>query len=194
MQYGWASTHVLEYEIVLANGTVVKASETVNPDLHRALQGGGNLFGVVTSFTLRTFPGNTVWGGTRVYNSDKTLALLGAVGSFAEWYPDPKAAIIATAQQTLYGTVSLWTVFFFYDGSEPPSHIFKNFTNLEHLSSNTGPRLMSELLYANNLIADINNTFLTVSWLSLVLKDADVGTGGHGDASSANRTELVYSH
>jgi FAD/FMN-containing dehydrogenase len=55
-QYGWASTHVLEYEVVLANGTVAKASKTVNPDLHRALQGGGSAFGVVTSFNLTTVP------------------------------------------------------------------------------------------------------------------------------------------
>jgi FAD/FMN-containing dehydrogenase len=55
-QYGWASTHVVEYEVVLANGTVVKASKTANPELHRALQGGGSSLGIVTSFTLSTVP------------------------------------------------------------------------------------------------------------------------------------------
>jgi FAD/FMN-containing dehydrogenase len=55
-QYGWASTHVLQYEIVLANGTITTASKNFNPDLYWVLQGGGNNFGIVTEFTLRTFP------------------------------------------------------------------------------------------------------------------------------------------
>jgi FAD/FMN-containing dehydrogenase len=55
-QYGWASTHVLEYEIVLANGTVTTASKNHNANLYWVLQGGGNNFGIVTEFKLRTFP------------------------------------------------------------------------------------------------------------------------------------------
>jgi FAD/FMN-containing dehydrogenase len=55
-QYGWASTQVAAYEIVLANGTVVNATETQNTSLRHALQTGGNSFGLVTSFTLKTVP------------------------------------------------------------------------------------------------------------------------------------------
>ncbi|KAL8676864.1 MAG: hypothetical protein Q9186_006651 [Xanthomendoza sp. 1 TL-2023] len=51
------------YEIVLANGTVTTASESTNAGLWRALKGGSNNFGVVTSFVARTFPSKTVWGG-----------------------------------------------------------------------------------------------------------------------------------
>jgi FAD/FMN-containing dehydrogenase len=59
-QYGWASTHVLEHEVILANGTIRKASKESHPDLHRALQSGGNTLGIVSSFTLRTFPQGAV--------------------------------------------------------------------------------------------------------------------------------------
>jgi hypothetical protein len=55
-QYGWASTHVLEYEVVLANGTVTKASRDHNKDLYWVLQGGGNNFGIITEISLRTIP------------------------------------------------------------------------------------------------------------------------------------------
>jgi FAD/FMN-containing dehydrogenase len=55
-QYGWASTQVAAYEVVLANGTAVNATETQNTNLRRALQTGGNAFGLVTSFTLKTVP------------------------------------------------------------------------------------------------------------------------------------------
>ncbi len=41
-QYGWAASSALEYEVVLANGTIVTASDTENADLARALRGGGN--------------------------------------------------------------------------------------------------------------------------------------------------------
>jgi hypothetical protein len=37
--------HVANYEIVLADGSVVNANETSNPDLFFALKGGGNQFG-----------------------------------------------------------------------------------------------------------------------------------------------------
>ena len=47
---------VVEYEVVLANGDIVKASKSKNEDLYKALKGGGNAFGVVTSFKLKAFP------------------------------------------------------------------------------------------------------------------------------------------
>lgn len=30
-QYGWAANNVLDYEVVLANGTIVHATESENP-------------------------------------------------------------------------------------------------------------------------------------------------------------------
>jgi FAD/FMN-containing dehydrogenase len=53
---GWAATHIMEAEVVLADGSIVKASKTTNPDLLAAIKGGGSNFGIVTSFTLRAFP------------------------------------------------------------------------------------------------------------------------------------------
>ena len=55
--------NIIEYEIVLANGTITSASETQNPDLWRALKGGGGNFGIVTRFTSKSFPSTKIWGG-----------------------------------------------------------------------------------------------------------------------------------
>jgi FAD/FMN-containing dehydrogenase len=55
-QYGWAANNVLEFEVVLSNATVVRASERENSDLWSALRGGGGDFGIVTSFILRAVP------------------------------------------------------------------------------------------------------------------------------------------
>ena len=54
-RYGYAADNVVSFEIVLASGEVVTASAETNADLYKALKGGSNNFGVVISFTLRTF-------------------------------------------------------------------------------------------------------------------------------------------
>ncbi|KAF8419398.1 FAD/FMN-containing isoamyl alcohol oxidase MreA-like protein [Tirmania nivea] len=52
---GLASDNVVEFEVVLADGSIVKASACTNPDLFWALRGGGgSTYGVVTSAVLRT--------------------------------------------------------------------------------------------------------------------------------------------
>ncbi|KAL9079557.1 MAG: hypothetical protein Q9157_001554 [Trypethelium eluteriae] len=54
-------------DVVTANGSMINANATSNPDLWWALKGGSNNFGVVTSFTLNTYPIHTVWGGIKEY-------------------------------------------------------------------------------------------------------------------------------
>lgn len=62
-QAGWSADNVLEYEVVLSSGQIVKASATSNTDLFWALKGGSSNFGIVTSFKLRTFPSRKVFAG-----------------------------------------------------------------------------------------------------------------------------------
>ncbi|KAI1371225.1 FAD-binding domain-containing protein [Hypoxylon crocopeplum] len=60
---GWACDNVLSYEVVLADGRIVTADRETNADLFRALKGGSNNFGIVTSFTMPTMPSDRIWGG-----------------------------------------------------------------------------------------------------------------------------------
>ncbi|KAF5618076.1 6-hydroxy-D-nicotine oxidase [Fusarium tjaetaba] len=53
---GWACDKVVNYEVVLANGTLINADKKENSDLFLALKGGGNNFGVVTRFDVEAFP------------------------------------------------------------------------------------------------------------------------------------------
>ncbi|KAK4653993.1 hypothetical protein QC762_400210 [Podospora pseudocomata] len=65
---GFAVDNVLNYEVVLANGSIVNANQTSHPDLFRALKGGNNNFGVVTHATLRTVETEgAVYGGVVYY-------------------------------------------------------------------------------------------------------------------------------
>lgn len=50
-------------QVVLANGTTVNANFEENADLHRALKGGSNNFGIVTRFYVKAFPHTEIWGG-----------------------------------------------------------------------------------------------------------------------------------
>ncbi|PLW50268.1 hypothetical protein PCASD_01709 [Puccinia coronata f. sp. avenae] len=52
--WGLFSDHIVELEVVTANGTIVQASEKTNPDLFFAMRGAGPSFGIITSLTLRT--------------------------------------------------------------------------------------------------------------------------------------------
>lgn len=52
-KHGLATDNVLSMDVVLADGTLVQASERENPDLFWALRGGSGAFGVVTSFRFR---------------------------------------------------------------------------------------------------------------------------------------------
>ena len=56
-KYGLAVDQVLEFEVVLSNGTIVTANACSEPDLFWALRGGGGgTYGVVTSMTSRIYP------------------------------------------------------------------------------------------------------------------------------------------
>ncbi|GFG11414.1 hypothetical protein IFM61392_06901 [Aspergillus lentulus] len=53
-QWGLALDHVEEVEVVLANSSIVRASDTQNQDIFFALKGAAASFGIVTEFKVRT--------------------------------------------------------------------------------------------------------------------------------------------
>ncbi|KAJ5949670.1 FAD linked oxidase N-terminal [Penicillium verhagenii] len=55
-QFGMALDHVLEAQVVLANGSIISASDTQNQDVFWAIKGAGSGFGIVTEFKVRTEP------------------------------------------------------------------------------------------------------------------------------------------
>ncbi|KAL7907982.1 hypothetical protein GGI35DRAFT_76225 [Trichoderma velutinum] len=80
---GWASDGVVGFEVVLANGTLVNISATSHPDLYRALKGGGNNFGVVTRYELKTFPQGNMSVNTISYDVSQVGAVFDAFNDVA---------------------------------------------------------------------------------------------------------------
>ncbi|KAF3006223.1 hypothetical protein E8E14_001906 [Neopestalotiopsis sp. 37M] len=54
--WGSCLDHVLEVEVVTADGSIIRANETENPDMFFALKGAGAGFGVITEFVVKTHP------------------------------------------------------------------------------------------------------------------------------------------
>lgn len=92
---GFAFSSVVGYQVALANGTVVTATAGQHPDLFVALKGGGSNFGIVTRFTMKTFPiKGPVWGGVAMKSADVAPAAAQAFEKFtANTKNDPDTTI-----------------------------------------------------------------------------------------------------
>ena len=62
-RYGLTIDNLLGVDMVLADGSLVTASQDENSDLFWAVRGGGGNFGVITSFLFQGRPVSTVYGG-----------------------------------------------------------------------------------------------------------------------------------
>jgi FAD/FMN-containing dehydrogenase len=102
---GLSIDNLLGAEVVLADGSVVKANENENDDLYWAIRGGGGNFGVVTQMTLRLHPISTVVGGPMFWSMDKSADVL-------TWYRE----FIVNAPEDVYGFFAFATV--------PPAPMF----------------------------------------------------------------------
>src|SRR5881296_4570218 len=74
---GLTIDNLLSADMVLADGTFVKASADENSDLFWAIRGGGGNFGIITSFEYRLHPvGPMITGGLIAHPFDRARDLL----------------------------------------------------------------------------------------------------------------------
>lgn len=153
-QYGWSASSVIEYEVVLADGSIVTASEDEHPDLYVALKGGGNNFGIVTAYTLQAHRQDDVYGGNLVFlrTKEKDEKLLKAVRDFTEYNEDDKAAVIVTAERANLNAIDTWILFLFYDAPEAPEGIFKNFTDVGPFLNTVRRRTYANMMGLSNWV------------------------------------------
>ncbi|KAJ7776292.1 FAD dependent oxidoreductase [Mycena metata] len=137
-QVGLTLDTVTAFELVTPNGQIISVTAVSNPNLFFGLKGGFNNFGIVTKFTLNTFPGDQFWGGVIAYSSDQTEAVQTAVNRFATTNTDPKAQIIA-ACNFINGSLQFANIMF-YDGATPPNGTFDEFLSIPSVSQNVSTR------------------------------------------------------
>jgi len=87
-KYGYVVDNLLSAEVVLADGGVVTANESSNPDLFWAIRGGGGNFGIVTSFTYRMHPLTTVLAGMLLHPLSQARKALQLHRDFSKTAPD----------------------------------------------------------------------------------------------------------
>jgi FAD/FMN-containing dehydrogenase len=87
-EYGYTIDSLLSADVVLADGSFVKADERTNPDLFWALRGGGGNFGVVTSFRFRLHPVKFVYAGPTFWPMEQATDVLTAYRDFIVGAPE----------------------------------------------------------------------------------------------------------
>lgn len=83
-KYGLTVDNLRGAEVVLADGSVVRASANENADLLWALRGGGGNFGVVTEMEFQLHPVHTVIAGPMFWSLDDVDSTL---RWYREWLP-----------------------------------------------------------------------------------------------------------
>src|SRR6185437_6756782 len=101
--YGLTCDNLMSADVVTADGRLVHASDTENPDLLWGLRGGSSNFGVVTSFEFQLHPvGPTVLAGLLIHilegAHDHGLQVARQYREFVESAPEELVTALAVVQ------------------------------------------------------------------------------------------------
>lgn len=110
-----------------------------HPDLYKALKGGGNNFGIVTRFDLKTFEQGKIWGGEILHPYTDVMVQLQALEDFGAASgagADPFASVETTFAFTSSGPAAILNQIA-YTKAQPYPEITKNFTDIQPVLFNT---------------------------------------------------------
>lgn len=93
-KYGLTIDNLLEADVVLADGRIVTASASENPDLYWGLRGGGGNFGIVTSFLFQAHPVNMVYAGPIFWDIADAKRVMKTYRDFLPGAPEELGAFV----------------------------------------------------------------------------------------------------
>ncbi|KAH7311326.1 hypothetical protein B0I35DRAFT_481303 [Stachybotrys elegans] len=116
-KYGWSCDTVQNFEIVLANGSIVNANAQENPDLWQALKGGPGNFGLITRYDMTAIeyadPKTAqIWGGLLTYDSNDYAVVESVIAAFVKFAESPpenidNSGVVWWAYNQALGGISL---------------------------------------------------------------------------------------
>lgn len=122
-RYGLGIDNIVAYEIVLPDGSIKWVTIDSDKLLFNALRGGGNNFGIVTRFVLKTYRQEHTYGANLTFPIDRVEDVKKAIVQFVQ-EESRKGAMIVSAfrhvldrgKQEIQSTISVMCV---YDGPKP---------------------------------------------------------------------------
>ncbi|KAF8337007.1 FAD dependent oxidoreductase [Cantharellus anzutake] len=163
--YGLTVDSVTAFELVLPSGEVVEVTnDNKFRDLFFALKGGFNNFGIVTKFTLTTYPQGQIWAGLILYSGSHWDKLADATVDFQNSNTDPNANVLPSFNQYPNGT-QVAAVLVFYNKPTAPPGLFDKFLNVPSISQNVTTRSFRDFILSipSNAEAGFRGAFKGVS-------------------------------
>ncbi|KAK7968042.1 FAD/FMN-dependent oxygenase/oxidase [Apiospora aurea] len=96
-KYGYLNDNMVSVRLLLANGTIVEASDDVNPDLFWALRGAGHNFGIALEATYQVYPQQNKGQHYVVdfeFTLDKVESVFEAVNAISDPMPEELAIFV----------------------------------------------------------------------------------------------------
>ncbi|KAK6836250.1 hypothetical protein PG987_006745 [Apiospora arundinis] len=121
---GFACDNVVNFEVVLANGTIINANANEHSDLYQAMKGGQSNFGIVTRFDMQAFEAPKLWGGVVQWNKTATQQ---AIDAHVDWVTNhdkninDSAIVFWTYQPALKDTVIITSLVDTQGHAAPPA-------------------------------------------------------------------------
>ncbi|KAI1848749.1 hypothetical protein JX265_005625 [Neoarthrinium moseri] len=178
--HGFACDNVANFEIVLANGSVVNANPTENADLWKAQKGGSGNFGFVTRIDMYTIEGTQIWGGFTSYNLTKRDEVFNAYINFTENSDDQASQNIVALYYDSTG-FALRSILTNSQGIEN-APAFAEYMAIGNISSTLRTAAVAELVpeftgptplgqYANWMVGMTTNSFDVLDFIDRALKE-----------------------
>jgi FAD/FMN-containing dehydrogenase len=141
---GLTCDNLVEAEVVTADGSVVIAGGTGDPELLWALRGGGGNFGVVSRFTYRLTPLMPIIGGRIRYRAADAGAMLDRVKAVLDAHPTSMMPVVSARRDPEMGDI-VGVLFGIVDGSDPDPILAGLRDGIDTLLEEVGPLTYAEL-------------------------------------------------
>ncbi|KAL4883833.1 hypothetical protein BJY04DRAFT_226442 [Aspergillus karnatakaensis] len=166
---GLSCDSIQRYEIVLASGEIIHVTRRSHPDLFKALKGGSNNFGIVSTFEMSTFPEQDIWGGFVVSDLSALPQYTSATTRFTNSIPNnPNAALASFLiyNSTMGQSFILSSLAYTESVGVGRPAAFEDFYPFSNIMDTLGRTNMLNLTTANELPAGYRNAWQTSTHLN----------------------------